>query len=170
MLGDGQVLRLDARTWALPPVFAWLGRAGRLDAMELLRTFNCGIGMILVVDPGRADAVRRGARRRRRDRRTRSARIAAASGRPRVEFAGLETHGPPPRRRPDLGRRLQPSGADRRHRRGPAPAPTIALVISNRADAFGLTRARDAGIPTLSSTIAQSRDRAAFEARLDRGA
>ena len=88
VLGDGQVLRLDARTWAMPPVFAWLGQAGKLDAMELLRTFNCGIGMILVVDPGRAEAVRRALAAAGETVHTIGT-IAAASGRPRVEFAGL---------------------------------------------------------------------------------
>jgi phosphoribosylformylglycinamidine cyclo-ligase len=49
VLGEGQVLRLELGAWPLPPAFGWLARAGRLDAQELLRTFNCGIGMIVVV-------------------------------------------------------------------------------------------------------------------------
>ena len=59
VLGEGQVMQIDAASWTPPPVFRWLAEAGGLDALELLRTFNCGIGMVLVVDPGRADAVRR---------------------------------------------------------------------------------------------------------------
>ncbi|MBS0642939.1 MAG: phosphoribosylformylglycinamidine cyclo-ligase [Proteobacteria bacterium] len=35
--------------WPVPPVFAWLARAGGIDAGEMLRVFNCGIGMALVV-------------------------------------------------------------------------------------------------------------------------
>jgi phosphoribosylformylglycinamidine cyclo-ligase len=58
VLTDGQVLRLRLDAWELPAEFAWLARAGRLDRQELLRTFNCGIGMILVVDPARAAACR----------------------------------------------------------------------------------------------------------------
>ncbi len=39
----------------MPPVFGWLARAGRVDASEMLRVFNCGIGMALVVsDPDAA--------------------------------------------------------------------------------------------------------------------
>lgn len=49
--------RLDCRSWPLPPVFRWLREAGRLQASELARTFNAGIGMILVVEADRADAV-----------------------------------------------------------------------------------------------------------------
>jgi phosphoribosylformylglycinamidine cyclo-ligase len=51
VLDEGQVMRIDAARWALPPVFGWLAKAGRLKALELLRTFNCGIGMVLVVAP-----------------------------------------------------------------------------------------------------------------------
>jgi phosphoribosylformylglycinamidine cyclo-ligase len=40
---------IDAAAWPLPPVFAWLARAGGVAAAELLRVFNCGIGMVLVV-------------------------------------------------------------------------------------------------------------------------
>ena len=46
----------------------------------------------------------------------------------------------------------------------PTSSAALALVISNRADAYGLTRARDAGIPT--ATIPRGADRPAFEARL----
>ena len=38
-------------------VFRWLAREGNVAMTEMLRTFNCGIGMIAVVDPGKADAV-----------------------------------------------------------------------------------------------------------------
>ncbi|MBK8159472.1 MAG: phosphoribosylformylglycinamidine cyclo-ligase [Rhodospirillaceae bacterium] len=40
---------IDASTWTLPPVFAWLRKVAGTDAQEMARTFNCGIGMILVV-------------------------------------------------------------------------------------------------------------------------
>ena len=58
VLGDGQVLRLELGAWPVQPAFAWLAHAGRLDTLDLLRTFNCGIGMILVVDPPRVGTVR----------------------------------------------------------------------------------------------------------------
>ena len=44
-------------TWTAPAVFGWLKRAGNLDDEEMLRTFNCGIGLILVAAAEQADAV-----------------------------------------------------------------------------------------------------------------
>jgi len=45
---------IDAGTWPLPPVFRWLKAAGGLEAGELARTFNCGIGMMVVTTADRA--------------------------------------------------------------------------------------------------------------------
>jgi len=41
------------------PVFKWLAEQGNIAELELLRTFNCGIGMIAVVEPGAVEAVTR---------------------------------------------------------------------------------------------------------------
>lgn len=49
------VIDLDA--WSLPPIFAWLKEQGNIDQREMLRTFNCGIGMIVCVPPAQADLV-----------------------------------------------------------------------------------------------------------------
>ncbi len=53
--GLGAEIVLDA--WSLPPVFDWLMREGGLDAPEMLKTFNSGIGMVLVVAPEAAEAL-----------------------------------------------------------------------------------------------------------------
>ncbi len=46
------------RAWPVPPVFGWLARAGKVEEAELLRVFNCGIGMVLIVsNPEEATAV-----------------------------------------------------------------------------------------------------------------
>jgi phosphoribosylformylglycinamidine cyclo-ligase len=50
-LPAGTVAKLDAGRWNLPPVFPWLARAGGIAAEEMLRVFNCGIGMVLIVAP-----------------------------------------------------------------------------------------------------------------------
>jgi phosphoribosylformylglycinamidine cyclo-ligase len=49
--------RIDLSTFKAPPVFGWLAETGKLDATELLRTFNCGIGMVAVASKARADEV-----------------------------------------------------------------------------------------------------------------
>lgn len=41
--------RIDLGAWKLPPVFDWMQRTGSISEDDMLRTFNCGIGMILVV-------------------------------------------------------------------------------------------------------------------------
>ena len=53
-LRDGMDAELDATLWILPPVFRWLARTGGIAPDEMLRVFNCGIGMILVVADGPA--------------------------------------------------------------------------------------------------------------------
>ncbi|MGC1955266.1 MAG: phosphoribosylformylglycinamidine cyclo-ligase [Gammaproteobacteria bacterium] len=41
--------RIDTAAWQQPPIFHWLQEQGRIPDEELYRTFNCGIGMVLVV-------------------------------------------------------------------------------------------------------------------------
>jgi phosphoribosylformylglycinamidine cyclo-ligase len=48
--------RLEASRWPRPPIFAWLQRHGAIEDAEMQRTFNCGIGMVLVVPRGQARA------------------------------------------------------------------------------------------------------------------
>lgn len=48
---------VDLTRWKPPAVFGWLAKAGRLDDAEMLRTFNCGIGMVIVVEHKRAAKV-----------------------------------------------------------------------------------------------------------------
>ncbi|KAG5180275.1 phosphoribosylglycinamide synthetase [Tribonema minus] len=47
-----------ASGWALPPVFKWLKAAGKVPQEELLRTLNCGIGMVLVLSPDKVAAAK----------------------------------------------------------------------------------------------------------------
>ena len=48
VLPKGHAAEIDLEAWPLPPVFAWLQELGAIDETELLRTFNCGIGMVVV--------------------------------------------------------------------------------------------------------------------------
>ena len=57
VLPEGMGAEIDLDAWRLPPVFQWLAQTGGMAEKELLKTFNCGIGMILVVDSDRAQAL-----------------------------------------------------------------------------------------------------------------
>ena len=57
VLPDGLACEIDLGAWDLPPVFRWLATTANMAQSELLKTFNCGIGLILVLDPARAEAV-----------------------------------------------------------------------------------------------------------------
>ena len=57
VLPEGLAARLDGTSWPAQPVFGWLAEAGGLDPEEMTRTFNCGIGLVLVVAPERAETL-----------------------------------------------------------------------------------------------------------------
>ena len=42
-------LEINKQPWALPNVFVWLQKEGQIPKEDLNRTFNCGVGMVLVV-------------------------------------------------------------------------------------------------------------------------
>jgi len=48
---------VDASAWELPPVFRWLMKNGGVAPLEMARTFNNGIGMVLIVDATKADEI-----------------------------------------------------------------------------------------------------------------
>ena len=48
---------IDLAAVKAPAVFSWLAKTGGVEANEMLRTFNCGVGMIAVVSPDKADTV-----------------------------------------------------------------------------------------------------------------
>ena len=56
-LPDGMDAEIDLSTWAPLPVFGWLSKSAGIAEKEMLRTFNCGIGLIAVVDAEKADEI-----------------------------------------------------------------------------------------------------------------
>ncbi|KAF2186567.1 phosphoribosylformylglycinamidine cyclo-ligase-like protein [Zopfia rhizophila CBS 207.26] len=54
MLPDSLAAELDAKAWPVPDVFKWLKEAGRIEDKEFSRTWNTGLGMVLVVEAGKA--------------------------------------------------------------------------------------------------------------------
>jgi phosphoribosylformylglycinamidine cyclo-ligase len=57
VLPDDVAVSLDLGAIPVPPVFGWLARAGGIAEREMLRTFNCGIGMAVIVAATKADAI-----------------------------------------------------------------------------------------------------------------
>ena len=57
ILNRGQGLDIALDGWMLPPIFRWLSKTGGIAPEEMLKTFNCGIGMVVIIDPHQKDAV-----------------------------------------------------------------------------------------------------------------
>ena len=57
VMPDHAAARIDLASFKMPPVFGWLAKTGHLDDTEMLRTFNCGTGMVIVADKARANDV-----------------------------------------------------------------------------------------------------------------
>lgn len=57
ILPRGLAANISAKSWSMPAIFKWLQEAGDVPKEEMHRTFNCGIGMVLVVDAKHADKI-----------------------------------------------------------------------------------------------------------------
>ena len=57
VLPEGLGAEIDLNAWDLPPVFGWMAGVGGIAEAEMLKTFNCGIGMIVVCAADQADAL-----------------------------------------------------------------------------------------------------------------
>ena len=49
VLPDAVTAVIDRKLWVAPSIFAWLQHLGKVDDVEMARTFNCGIGMVVIV-------------------------------------------------------------------------------------------------------------------------
>ncbi|MFA3915705.1 phosphoribosylformylglycinamidine cyclo-ligase [Ruegeria hyattellae] len=57
VLPEGMGAKIDLGAWELPPVFRWMAQTGGIAEAEMLKTFNCGIGMVVACAVDRAEAV-----------------------------------------------------------------------------------------------------------------
>ena len=57
VLPEGLGAEIDASAWQLPGVFSWLAKEGGIVPHEMARTFNCGIGMAVIVAPESAETL-----------------------------------------------------------------------------------------------------------------
>jgi len=58
VLSEGVEVKIDYKSWTAPEIFPWLQKMGNVADEEMHRTFNCGIGMVLVVDKNDAEKVK----------------------------------------------------------------------------------------------------------------
>jgi len=86
-LPDGLDAEVDLSSWTPLPVFGWMARAAGIAEVEMLRTLNCGIGLVVVADPARAghiiDAFQECG-----DRATRIGHLVAGDGEAKVRYRG----------------------------------------------------------------------------------
>ncbi len=87
VLPDGLDAEIDLSAWAAPPVFGWLARSAGIAEREMLRTFNCGIGLIAVASERAAghiiDAFQESG-----DRAARLGSLVRGGGEPNVRYTG----------------------------------------------------------------------------------
>jgi phosphoribosylformylglycinamidine cyclo-ligase len=57
-LPDGLAAEVDLNAWDLPAVFRWLAETGGIAEAEMLKTFNCGVGMVAIVPADKVEAAR----------------------------------------------------------------------------------------------------------------
>ncbi|SFJ45518.1 phosphoribosylformylglycinamidine cyclo-ligase [Thermoflavimicrobium dichotomicum] len=57
MLPQGLQAEIDPTVWEIPAIFRWIAELGRIPAADMYRTFNMGIGMVLIVPKSEADEV-----------------------------------------------------------------------------------------------------------------
>ena len=85
VLPEGTSARIALRAIPVPPVFRWLAQSGKIAEKEMLRTFNCGIGFVVIAEARRAENVAR-AFADAGEQVHRLGEVVAASGTPGVTF------------------------------------------------------------------------------------
>ena len=166
VLPDGLAVELDLDAFAPPPVFGWLKAEGGVEDLEMLRTFNCGFGMVAFVSveeeasvtatlAGQGLAPKRNRAADREDRRTgrdaRQGRVAMKRVKIGVLISG---------RGSNMAALIEAAKA----RDYPAE---IVLVVSNKAQAPGLSLARAEGVEALALSQKTYPDKDAFESAID---
>ncbi|MCW8125208.1 phosphoribosylformylglycinamidine cyclo-ligase [Microbulbifer halophilus] len=89
VLPEGCSARIDVNSWELPPVFRWLRGAGNIAPLEMYRTFNCGVGMVICVPADEADSTVETLEKLGEDAFVIGGIESAAEGTEAVELAGL---------------------------------------------------------------------------------
>jgi len=167
ILPSNLLCTLYGHSWKLPPVFGWLAEQGDINADEMLKVFNCGIGAVLIVSEEMSETLLR----RLISVGEKPLTIGTLSQLPKGETKQVHVKGflnslklsckqvgnpsPAKRLRKDrmkVGVLISGSGTNLQalidHCKKRTSSADIVLVVSNKQDAHGLQRAAQAGIPT----------------------
>uniref|UniRef100_A0A3P9KXC3 Trifunctional purine biosynthetic protein adenosine-3 n=1 Tax=Oryzias latipes TaxID=8090 RepID=A0A3P9KXC3_ORYLA len=178
---------LDATRWSIPAVFSWLYKEGGLSEEEMARTFNCGLGAVLVVAPPDAQQVLRQLQGGAAwivgsliDRQPGSQPVLVRNLNQSLTKAGPAEqndgyHGnssAPPQKRTRVGVLISGTGTNLQalieQTRRASSSAQIVVVISNRPGVQGLKRAGLAGIQTRVVDHKLFGSRAEFDGTIDR--
>lgn len=172
-------VRLDANKFQLPPVFAWLAAAGNISSTELQRTYNCGLGMVLVVAPTEVEDVLKELRYPQR-----AAVVGEVVARKdpkksqvvvqNFEASLARTQKMLSQRRKRVAVLISGTGSnlqaliDATRDSAQGIHADVVLVISNKTGVLGLQRATQAGIPSLVISHKDFASREVYDAELTR--
>uniref|UniRef100_A0A452GT28 Trifunctional purine biosynthetic protein adenosine-3 n=1 Tax=Gopherus agassizii TaxID=38772 RepID=A0A452GT28_9SAUR len=156
---------LDAHSWRIPEIFSWFQKEGNLSEEEMARTFNCGIGAVLVVEKALAQQVLKDVQRHEEawligkvvSRQTESAHVEVnnllqALQANRLQFLHNHIQGKTQTSKVKVAVLISGTGTNLEALITSTKKPTsyaqIVLVISNKSGVEGLRRAERADIPT----------------------
>uniref|UniRef100_A0ABM5FXS1 Trifunctional purine biosynthetic protein adenosine-3 n=2 Tax=Pogona vitticeps TaxID=103695 RepID=A0ABM5FXS1_9SAUR len=175
---------LDALSWKIPKIFSWLQKEGNLSEEEMARTFNCGIGAVLVVQKELAGQVLRDIQRHEEawligkvvHCQTGSARVEVNNLLQALQANRVESFHSQPRktqpRKTRVGVLISGTGTNLEalinSTRKVTSCAQIVLVVSNKAGVEGLKKAERAGIPTKVIDHKQYSSRTEFDSAVDK--
>lgn len=179
VLADNLAITLDFTQINIQPVFAWLAATGNINDVEMQRTYNCGIGLILIVAPAVKDVILDAVTRHGGN--VIGSVTARSSSQPRVHIDKTEFSTniqrvqrllTVPKKR--VGVLISGSGSnlqaliDATRTTIMGIGAEIVFVISNKENVFGLSRASAAGIPTSVLNHRDYKTREEFDASMTR--
>ncbi|XP_064413486.1 trifunctional purine biosynthetic protein adenosine-3 [Latimeria chalumnae] len=187
VLPENLGVELDALSWKIPEVFSWLQKEGGLSEEEMARTFNCGIGAVLVVESEKAEQMLKDIQSYDaawlvgtvvshlpgsepvKVKNLLNALHSNAAQLPNASFTGASLQDQTEKIRVAVlisgtGTNLQ---ALIDHQKDPHSCSRIALVISNKLGVEGLKKAARAGIPTRVIDHKLFGSRAEFDSTID---
>ncbi|CAE1178393.1 GART [Acanthosepion pharaonis] len=160
ILPNHLAVEIDASSWSIPPIFGWLQQNGKVSAAEMVKTYNCGLGGILIVSQQNVVPVAQ-ALSKADENGCIVGTVVNKGDFERVSIQNLETSlqhcykFENCEKKKNVAVLISGSGTnlqaliDHTQCPGNKSSAQIVLVISNKANVKGLERAHKAGIPSL---------------------